>query len=83
MSVPQSTRLARQLTVAQSVTYTSDKPLSTSSTDGTASQYPDSDSEQQTNFTFPVYPEEEVRVSGWEAGITEQDSDQQTSEGEK
>ena len=71
MPVVQPSTPATQL----AVTSTSDKPLSSSSTVGPASQYPDSESEQQTDLTSPVYPGEEGEVDG-EAGIQEQDSDQ-------
>ena len=55
---------------------TSDNPVPTSSTAGAASQYPDSDSKQQTNLSSPVYPEEEGEVSDREASIPEQKPDQ-------
>ena len=52
------------------------KPLSISSTAGVASQYPDFDSDQQTEFTSPVYPEKEGEVSDRESDTPGADSDQ-------
>ena len=59
-----------------SVTDSSDMPVLQPANTGSAC----SDHEQQTNLTFPVYPEEEGEVSDQEAGMPEQDSDQHISE---
>ena len=80
MPVLQPVRLASQLTVTQSVSGISVKPLPTSSAAGAAFQYPDSDFEQQMDFTSPFYPEEEGEVFDWQADIPQQDSDQRIAE---
>ena len=65
----QPAQLVSQVTVTQSVTSTSVKPLSISSTASAAFQYPDLDPEQKTDLTSPVYPEEEGEVYDWEADM--------------
>ena len=68
----QPVRLASQFAATKPLISTSDKVLSTTFTAGAASQYPDSDFEQQTDSTYAVHPfEEEGKMSDQEAGLPE------------